>query len=53
MISHGEKCSHCGGHLSDPKPVKDGPRKGQTQKICSKCGHIKYIAAAAQPTAQQ
>ena len=52
MINHGERCTHCGGNLSDARPVTMGPRKGQMQRICSKCGHIKYEACAAQPAMQ-
>ena len=46
MISHGKQCTHCGGNMSLPKPVVTGPRKGQTQSICAKCGHIDYRAEA-------
>jgi hypothetical protein len=46
MINHGEKCSHCNGHVSEPKPVLAGPRKGQMQAICTKCGHIHYQQTA-------
>ena len=53
MLNHGEKCTHCNGHLSEAKPVLMGPRKGQTQKICTKCGHIKYEGAPTQPANQQ
>ena len=42
MINHGESCNHCGGQLSEPKPIGAGPRKGQTQVVCTKCGHITY-----------
>jgi hypothetical protein len=53
MISHGEKCSHCNGHVSDPKPVPEGPRKGQMRTICTKCGHIHYLQSPAQADATQ
>jgi hypothetical protein len=50
---HGDKCGHCNGNLSEPKPVISGPRKGQMQRICGKCGHIKYLGAPSpQPQAQ-
>jgi RNase P subunit RPR2 len=49
MINHGEKCKHCDGPLTEPKPVSEGPRKGQTQAVCSKCGHINYLSASPQP----
>lgn len=52
MLNHGEKCTHCGGLLSETKQVLDGPRRGQTQRVCTKCGHIKYMGASAQPQAQ-
>jgi len=29
--------------MSEPKVVIDGPRKGHTQKICTKCGHIHHM----------
>ena len=45
MISHGEKCRHCRGNMSAPKPVTDGPRAGQTRTFCIKCGHIEYHPA--------
>jgi len=44
MINHGAKCTHCGGLMSEAKAVLDGPRKGHMQKICTKCGHIHYMA---------
>jgi len=49
MINQGDKCTHCGGKMSEPKPVLSGPRKGHMQRICTKCNHIKYIAPAPQP----
>jgi hypothetical protein len=39
------KCRHCGGHMTQPKPVTEGPKKGQMRIACFKCGHIEYIAA--------
>lgn len=45
MISHGEKCRHCRGNMSAPKPVTEGPRAGQTRTFCIKCGHIQYHVA--------
>jgi ribosomal protein L37E len=42
MIFHGEKCRHCGGKMSAPKPVPEGPRAGQTRTFCTKCGHMEY-----------
>jgi len=54
MISnHGDKCGVCGGNLSVAKPVLMGPKKGQMQRICSKCGHIKYTGAPAPATQPQ
>ena len=38
-------CKHCGESMSEPKPISTGPRKGQTQTVCTKCGHIDYLAA--------
>ena len=49
MSNHKEKCKHCDGVLSEPKPVSAGPRKGQTQTVCTKCGHINYLPASPQP----
>ena len=46
MIFHGEKCRHCGANMTQPKPVLEGPRKGQTRTICVKCGHIDYHGVA-------
>jgi hypothetical protein len=28
--------------MSLPKPVTEGPRKGNTRTICMKCAHIEY-----------
>jgi len=53
MINHGEKCSHCNGHVSEPKPVPEGPRKGQMRTICTKCGHIHYLQSPAQAGSTQ
>ena len=35
--------------MSLAKPVTEGPKKGQTRKYCTKCGHIKYLPAIPQP----
>lgn len=55
MLFHGEKCRHCGGNMSSPKPITEGPKKGGFRTICGKCGHIEYHLADAgsQPTQQQ
>lgn len=42
MLFHGETCRHCGANMSEPKPVPEGPRKGQTRTICVRCGHMEY-----------
>ena len=52
MIFHGEKCRHCGANMTEPKPVLEGPRKGQTRTICVKCGHIDYHGTADSQQAQ-
>ena len=39
-------CKHCGESMSEPKPIRTGPRKGQTQAVCTKCGHADYLAAS-------
>ena len=46
MNNDGKTCKHCGAPMSEPKPVNTGPRKGQTHTVCTKCGHIKYLAAS-------
>jgi len=51
MISHGKKCPHCGGNMSLPKPVTDGPKKGQTRIFCVKCGHLEFQPPQTQQTA--
>lgn len=51
MSNHRENCKHCGGPVSEPKPVNSGPRKGQDQTICTKCGHINYVPAGSQAVA--
>jgi hypothetical protein len=38
-----DKCRHCGGKLSAPKTIAEGPRTGQTKRICFKCGHTEYF----------
>lgn len=53
MINHGEKCRLCNGHMSEPKLVNEGPKKGQTRTICSKCGHIIYLQGPAQANVPQ
>ena len=37
-----EKCRHCGGKMTEQKPVTTGPRMGQMKSICLKCGHTEY-----------
>ena len=46
MSNHGKTCKHCGASMSEPKPVNTGPRKGQTQTVCTKCGHVDYLASS-------
>ncbi len=46
MNNHGKICKHCGASMSGPKPISTGPRKGQTQTVCTKCGHTDYLAAS-------
>jgi hypothetical protein len=46
MSNHDKTCNHCGGRVSEPKPIITGPRKGQTQSVCTKCGHANYLAAS-------
>lgn len=43
-FGHHEKCRHCGGKMTEQKPVDSGPRLGQTKSICLKCGHTEYHA---------
>ena len=52
MINHGAKCTHCGGLMSEAKPLLEGPRKGSARQICTKCGHIHYMSGM-QPQFQQ
>jgi len=49
MNNHGRTCKHCGASMSDPKPIYTGPRKGQTQIVCTKCGHVDYLAVSPHP----
>lgn len=42
MLFHGEKCRHCRGNMSAPKPVIEGPKKGWSRTICFNCGHQEY-----------
>lgn len=49
MSNHREKCKHCGGQVSEPKPVNTGQRKGQNQVICTRCGHVEYVSAGSLP----
>ncbi len=37
-----EKCRHCGGRMTDQKPVTTGSHAGQAKAICLKCGHAEY-----------
>jgi hypothetical protein len=53
MLTHGERCRHCGGEMSAAKQVVDGPKKGQTRKYCLKCGHIEFLAQPGSPPQQQ
>lgn len=46
MNNHSKSCAHCGARVSEPKPIITGPRKGQTQTVCTKCGHANYLAAS-------
>lgn len=48
MNNRGKICKHCGGPVSEPKPINTGPRKGQTLVACTKCGHIDYLAVSPQ-----
>jgi hypothetical protein len=48
MLFHGEKCRHCRGNMSEPKPITEGSRKGGYRTICGNCGHIEYHAGNAQ-----
>lgn len=52
MLHHEERCSHCGGTFNAARPVVSGSKIGQMQRICSKCGHIKYELATPQPQAE-
>ena len=44
MLVDKNKCKLCRGKMSKPKPVLDGPNKGQTRIICMNCGYIVYLA---------
>lgn len=35
--------------MSAPKPVIEGPKKGQMRRFCVKCGHMEYEPAKAAP----
>lgn len=48
MISHGDKCARCGGKMTAPKPVQDGPHKGENKNFCLRCGHAFYHRPPAQ-----
>ena len=48
MSNQREKCKHCGAPVSEPKPISTGPRRGQTQVVCTQCGHIEYLAVSPQ-----
>jgi hypothetical protein len=41
-FGHREKCRHCGGKMSEQKPVMEGPHHGQMRSICLKCGHAEF-----------
>jgi hypothetical protein len=38
-----DQCRHCGGRLTAPKEIIEGPRAGQTRRSCFKCGHTEYF----------
>ena len=48
MNNQKNTCKHCGAAVSEPKPIGTGPRKGQTQEVCTKCGHANYLAVSPQ-----
>jgi hypothetical protein len=39
--------------MSEPKPVIEGPKKGQTRTICMQCGHTNYLGVSFQAQVQQ
>jgi hypothetical protein len=39
--------------MTAPKPITDGPRKGQTRIICVKCGYIDYRQPQGAPVQAQ
>jgi hypothetical protein len=39
--------------MSEPKQVTEGPKKGHTRTICTKCGHINYLQGPAQTDTPQ
>jgi len=43
MEEQERKCRHCGGKMTEPKPITEGVRAGQTKRICFKCGHTEYF----------
>jgi len=45
MNNNENRCNHCGARVSEPKPINTGPRKGQTQTVCTKCGHSNCLPA--------
>lgn len=47
MLANDNQCRHCGGRMTEPKPVPAGLRAGQTRRICLKCGHTEYYGAPA------
>ena len=53
MLFHGERCRHCGGNMSQPKPITAGPKSGGSRTICMKCGHIEYHAGPDIPSSSQ
>jgi len=42
LFVHREKCRHCGGKMTEQKPVTSGPQQGKMKSICLKCGHTEY-----------
>jgi NADH pyrophosphatase NudC (nudix superfamily) len=41
-LGHREKCRHCGGKMTEQRPVTEGRHQGGTKSICLKCGHTEY-----------
>lgn len=47
-----DKCRFCNGKMSQPKPVVEGPRKGQNRIFCMNCAHTVYLGQVVQQQAQ-